>query len=138
MQSKPRLRVRTLVVLLGLAANLIAAGAPLLHVLLHELHERGDHHHEHMMAVAWDHAPADTDHSNSDVHPQALHEDARLVKRCDGVRVSRARRRAAEASRIRDRIPDERAARRAPIPSTSAGRPRPRTSPPVVPQPCAS
>lgn len=76
-------RLRTLVVLLGLAANLIAAGAPVLHVLLHELHERGDHHHhdEEHAAFAWDHAPAETDHPASDVHPQALHDDARLIKR---------------------------------------------------------
>lgn len=69
--------------LLGLAANLIAAGAPVLHVLLHELHERGEHHHhdEHPAGVAWDHAPAESDHSDSDAHPQALHDDARLIKR---------------------------------------------------------
>mgnify|MGYP006137030019 CR=1 FL=1 len=83
MFSSRRPRVRTLVVLLGLAANLIAAGAPVLHVLLHELHERGEHHHhdEHPAGVAWDHAPAESDHSDSDAHPQALHDDARLIKR---------------------------------------------------------
>lgn len=76
-------RLRTLVVLLGLAANLIAAGAPVLHVLLHEMHERGDHHHhdEHGVGLAWDTAPEGTDHPDSDVHPRALHDDARLMKR---------------------------------------------------------
>jgi hypothetical protein len=82
MPSRSRSPLRTLVVLLGLAANLIAAGAPVLHVLLHELHERGGHHHhEQVAALAWDHAPGGTDHSGSDVHPQALHDGARLVKR---------------------------------------------------------
>jgi hypothetical protein len=76
-------RLRTLVVLLGLAANLIAAGAPLLHAFLHELHEAGEHHHhdEDHAALAWDTAPEGTDHPDSDVHPQALHDDARLIKR---------------------------------------------------------
>jgi hypothetical protein len=83
MPSTRRPRLRTLVVLLGLAANLIAAGAPLLHVLLHELHERGEHHHhdELSAALAWDTAPEGTDHPDSDAHPQALHDDARLIKR---------------------------------------------------------
>lgn len=83
MLSSRRPCARTLVVLLGLAANLIAAGAPVLHVLLHELHERGDHHHhdEHAAGLAWDTAPEGVDHPASDVHPQALHDDARLVKR---------------------------------------------------------
>ena len=83
MPSTRRPRLRTLVVLLGLAANLIAAGAPVLHVLLHELHEAGEHHHhdEADAALAWDAAPAETDHPGSDVHPQGLHDDARLVKR---------------------------------------------------------
>jgi hypothetical protein len=76
-------RLRALVVLLGLAANLIAAGAPVLHVLLHGLHEAGEHHHHHdeHAALARDSGPAETDHPASDVHPQALHDDARLVKR---------------------------------------------------------
>jgi hypothetical protein len=83
MLSNRSSRVRTLVVLLGLAANLIAAGAPLLHVLLHELHERGEHHHHHdeHAALAGEAAPAETDHPASDVHPRALHDDARLIKR---------------------------------------------------------
>lgn len=74
--------VGTLVVLLGLAANLIAAGAPVLHVLLHELHEAGEHHHHDEHATLDGEAgPAETDHPASDVHPQALHDDARLIKR---------------------------------------------------------
>jgi hypothetical protein len=75
--------IRTLVVLLGLAANLIAAGAPVLHVLLHELHEAGEHHHhdDDHAALAWEAGPAETDHPASDVHPQALHDEARLIKR---------------------------------------------------------
>lgn len=74
-------RLRTLVVLLGLAANLIVAGAPGLHVLLHELHAREDHHHdEHPGGLAWDTAPGGTDHPDSDVHPRSLHDDARLLK----------------------------------------------------------
>lgn len=84
MLSNRSSRLRTLAVLLGLAANMIAAGAPVLHVLLHELHERGDHHHhhdEHAAGLAWDPAPEGTDHPDSDVHPQALHDDPRLVKR---------------------------------------------------------
>ena len=84
MPSIRRPRVRTLVVLLGLAANLIAAGAPVLHVLLHELHEAGEHHHHHdeaHAALAWDSGAEETDHPASDVHPQALHDDARLIKR---------------------------------------------------------
>lgn len=87
MPSHRSSRLRTLVVLLGLAANLIAAGAPVLHVLLHELHEAGEHHHHHddeHAAVAWESAPVGSDHPASDVHPQALHDDARLIKR-DGV-----------------------------------------------------
>jgi hypothetical protein len=80
MPSTRRPRIRTLVVLLGLAANLIAAGAPLLHAVLHELHEAG-HHDPHDAALALHVAGTETDHSGSDVHPQALHEDARLVKR---------------------------------------------------------
>ena len=76
----PRSRFRTLVVLLGLAANLIAAGAPLLHAFLHELHEAG-HHDAHEVELALHAGGTETDHSGSDVHPQALHEDARLVKR---------------------------------------------------------
>ncbi len=79
MPSPRRPRLRTFIVLLGLAANLIAAGAPLLHVLLHELHEAG-HHDEHGVALAFSAGP-DTDHSGLEVHPQALHDDARLVKR---------------------------------------------------------
>ncbi|HEY0035486.1 MAG TPA: hypothetical protein VGB66_02300 [Longimicrobium sp.] len=66
--------------LLGLAANLIAAGAPLLHAVLHELHEAG-HHDEHEVALALHAGGTETDHSGSDIHPQALHDDARLVKR---------------------------------------------------------
>ena len=84
MQSIRRPRLRTLVVLLGLAANLIAAGAPVLHVLLHELHEGGlhhPHHHDEQAPLAWEAGPAETDHPASDVHPQALHDDARLIKR---------------------------------------------------------
>ena len=83
MLSNRSSRLRTLVVLLGLAANLIAAGAPVLHVLLHELHEAAeDHHHdEEHAALARDTAPEGTDHPASDVHPQALHDDARLIKR---------------------------------------------------------
>jgi hypothetical protein len=82
MPSIRRPGLRTLVVLLGLAANLIAAGAPVLHVLLHELHEAGEHHHHGEHAeLAWDAGPAETDHPASDVHPQALHDDARLIKR---------------------------------------------------------
>lgn len=83
MLSARRACARTMVVLLGLAANLIAAGAPVLHVLLHELHEAGEHHHhdEHPAGLAWNAAPGDADHPDSDVHPQALHDDARLIKR---------------------------------------------------------
>ena len=84
MPSNPRSRLRTLLVLLGLAANLIAAGAPVLHVLLHELHEAGEHHHhrdEVHAALAWDSGAEETDHPASDVHPQALHDDAKLVRR---------------------------------------------------------
>ena len=83
MRSIRSSRLRTLAVLLGLAANLIAAGAPVLHVLLHELHERGAHHHhdEHLAGLDRDAAPEGTDHPASDVHPQALHDDARLIKR---------------------------------------------------------
>ncbi len=84
MLSACRPRVRTLVVLLGLAANLIAASVPVLHAMLHELHVRGDHHHhhaEHPSGLAWDTAPEGTDHPDSDVHPQALHDEAQLIKR---------------------------------------------------------
>lgn len=85
MPSSRRPRLRTLVVLLGLAANLIAAGAPVLHVLLHELHEAEEHHHHHddeaHAALPWEAGPAETDHPASDVHPQALHDDVRLIKR---------------------------------------------------------
>ena len=81
----PPSRIRTVAVLLGLAANLIAAGAPVLHVLLHELHERGEHHHHHddqpVAGLAWDAAPEGSDHPASDVHPRALHDDALLIKR---------------------------------------------------------
>ena len=80
MPSTRRPRLRTLVVLLGLAANLIAAGAPLLHAYLHELHEAG-HHDEHEAELALHSGATETDHSGSDIHPQALHDDARLVKR---------------------------------------------------------
>jgi hypothetical protein len=80
MPSTRRPRLRTLVVLLGLAANLIAAGAPLLHAVLHELHEAG-HHDEHEVELALHAGGTETDHSGSDIHPQALHDDARLVKR---------------------------------------------------------
>jgi hypothetical protein len=83
MPSHRSFRLRTLVVLLGLAANLIAAGAPVLHVLLHELHEAGEHHHhddEHA-ELAWEFGPEGSDHPDSDVHPQALHDEARLIKR---------------------------------------------------------
>lgn len=75
--------MRTLVVLLGLAVTLIAAGAPVLYVLLHELHGRGDHHHhdQHASELARDAVPGGTDHPDSDVHPQALHDDALLIKR---------------------------------------------------------
>jgi hypothetical protein len=73
-------RARTLVVLLGLVANLIAAGTPLLHAVLHELHEREDHHGE-QLELAWSLAPTDADHPGSDVHPQALHDEARVIKR---------------------------------------------------------
>ena len=62
--------------------ELIAAGAPVLYVLLHELRERGDHHHHDLSAaLAWDHPPAGTDDPASDVHPHALQDDARLIKR---------------------------------------------------------
>lgn len=80
MPSTRRPRLRTLVVLLGLAANLIAAGAPLLHAFLHELHEAG-HHDEHETELALHAGGTETDHSDSEIHPQALHDDARLVKR---------------------------------------------------------
>lgn len=86
MPSTRRPHLRTLVVLLGLAANLIAAGAPLLHAFLHELHEAGHHdaheaaHHDVHEAELALHSGG-TDHSGSDVHPQALHDEARLAKR---------------------------------------------------------
>jgi hypothetical protein len=80
MPSIRRPGLRTLVVLLGLAANLIAAGAPLLHAVLHEMHEAG-HHDEYDVALALHAGGTETDHSGSDIHPQALHDDARLVKR---------------------------------------------------------
>lgn len=66
--------------LLGLAANLIAAGTPLLHGVLHELHEAA-HHDEHAAVLVAGGAGPEVDHSGSDVHPQALHDDAKLVKR---------------------------------------------------------
>jgi hypothetical protein len=80
MPSIRRPGLRTLLVLLGLAANLIVAGAPLLHTVLHELHE-ARHHHEHEATLALHGGGTDTDHTDSDIHPQALHDDARLVKR---------------------------------------------------------
>ena len=80
MPSSPRARFRTLVVLLGLAANLIAAGAPLLHAVLHALHEAG-HHDGHPAELASHAGGTESDHPESDVHPQALHDDARLVRR---------------------------------------------------------
>lgn len=80
MPSYPRPRFRTLVVLLGLAANLIAAGAPLLHAVLHQLHEAG-HHDGHQAERALHAGGTESDHPESDVHPQALHDDARLIKR---------------------------------------------------------
>jgi hypothetical protein len=80
MPSHRSSRLRTLVVLLGLAANLIVAGAPLLHAVLHELHEAG-HHDGHEAEPALHAGGVEADHSGSDVHPRALHDDARLVKR---------------------------------------------------------
>ena len=76
-------RIRTLFVLLGLAANLIAAGTPLLHGVLHELHElhEGGHHDEYPAGLTADGTGPAMDHSGSDVHPQALHDDAKLVRR---------------------------------------------------------
>lgn len=79
MLSARRPRFRTLVVLLGLVANLIAAGAPLLHAFMHELHEAA-HHDEHEAELALHTGGTETDHG-LDVHPQALHDEARLVKR---------------------------------------------------------
>lgn len=73
-------RFRTLFVLLGLAANLIAAGTPLLHGVLHEMHD-GAHHDEHAAGLVAGGAGPVVDHSGSDVHPRALHDDAKLVKR---------------------------------------------------------
>lgn len=82
MHSIRPIRLRRLAVLLGLAANLVAAGVPLLHVLLHEVHERGAHHHStgHLAGLSGDVEPVDPDHPASDVHPQALHDDVRAVK----------------------------------------------------------
>ena len=80
MPSIRRPRLRTLVVLLGLAANLIAAGVPLLHAFLHELHEAG-YHDAHEVELALHSGATETDHSDSDIHPQALHDESRLVKR---------------------------------------------------------
>ncbi|HEX8318660.1 hypothetical protein [Longimicrobium sp.] len=75
-------RFRPLFVLLGLAANLIAAGTPLLHGVLHELHEvhEGRHVDEHAAGLVAEAGPA-IDHSSADIHPQALHDDAKLVRR---------------------------------------------------------
>ncbi len=80
MPSTRRTGLGTLVVLLGLTASSIAAGAPLLHAVLHELHEAG-HLHEDELAPALHASETETDHSDSDIHPRALHDDARLVKR---------------------------------------------------------
>ena len=63
-------RRRPLLVFLALAANLIAAGLPVLHAMAHLGHHGEPHHAE---AVA---AFAHTDHEHGAVHPEALHDDA--------------------------------------------------------------
>jgi hypothetical protein len=66
-------RRRTLLALLALVANLIAAGVPVLHAAAHAVHEGEPHHEEAPLGhPALDH----TDHDHDAVHPEALHDDA--------------------------------------------------------------
>ena len=113
---------RTLPALLALAANLIAAGVPVLHVLAHSGHDV--EYHPVLTAVA-DHA----DHGHGQVHPDALHDEAapKTPASPGGFFVEPASRVSLQAS-IRERreapvAPPRRLASRAPPPGDPARAP---------------
>lgn len=68
----PASRRRTLLALLTLVANLIAAGVPVLHAAAHREHHHDEAHHSEAILAAADHA----DHDHGEVHPEALHDAA--------------------------------------------------------------
>jgi hypothetical protein len=65
---------RTLAVVLALAANLVAAGVPVLHAVAHEVAEG---HRPDPEAAAL----AQIDHGHDEVHPASLHEERAPIKR---------------------------------------------------------
>jgi hypothetical protein len=75
LSSRAAPRRRILLALLALAANLVAAGVPLLHAAAHLGHHQDAPHTEALLAAV-DHA----EHDHGEAHPAALHDAAPSVR----------------------------------------------------------